>query len=90
MLRVSRNFPTFSRVTHVPLAGACSGRLPDHQGRRRGTPETLRNWDRADKLKPIRHPVNGYRLYSIAELRALLRMVFQTKRERHRSDKAAA
>lgn len=23
------------------------------------TPETLRNWDRADKLKPIRHPVNG-------------------------------
>ena len=27
-----------------------------------GVPEgTLRNWDRA--LKPVRHPINGYRLY---------------------------
>ena len=27
------------------------------------TPATLRNWDRAGKLKPIRHPLNKYRLY---------------------------
>jgi excisionase family DNA binding protein len=24
---------------------------------------TLRNWDRAGKLKPRRHPMNKYRLY---------------------------
>ena len=24
---------------------------------------TLRNWDRTEKLKAQRHPINGYRLY---------------------------
>ncbi|MBF0425780.1 MAG: helix-turn-helix domain-containing protein [Magnetococcales bacterium] len=33
---------------------------------------TLRNWDKAGKLKPYRHPVNGYRLYKRHELEALL------------------
>jgi len=32
------------------------------------TPQTLRNWDKAGKLKPIRHPVNNYRCYSIKDL----------------------
>jgi excisionase family DNA binding protein len=36
---------------------------------------TLRNWDKAGKLKPCRHPVNGYRLYSRGELEALLKQV---------------
>ena len=36
---------------------------------------TLRNWDKAGKLKPFRHPVNRYRLYSREELDALLRKV---------------
>lgn len=36
---------------------------------------TLRNWDRAGKLKPYRHPVNGYRLYSRHELETLLQEV---------------
>jgi excisionase family DNA binding protein len=36
---------------------------------------TLRNWDKAGKLKPYRHPVNGYRLYSRDELNALLEEV---------------
>jgi excisionase family DNA binding protein len=36
---------------------------------------TLRNWDKAGKLKPYRHPVNGYRLYSRPELEALLQKV---------------
>ncbi|MDD5493753.1 MAG: helix-turn-helix domain-containing protein [Dehalococcoidia bacterium] len=40
---------------------------------------TLRNWDKAGKLKPYRHPVNGYRLYSRNELDALLKEV-QTAR----------
>ena len=31
-------------------------------------PATLRNWDRSGKLVPLRHPVNGYRLYSMDEL----------------------
>jgi MerR family transcriptional regulator, copper efflux regulator len=33
---------------------------------------TLRNWDRAEKVKAIRHPVNGYRLYRKEDLSRLL------------------
>ena len=40
---------------------------------------TLRNWDKAGKLKPCRHPVNGYRLYNRQDLEALLQEV-QTAR----------
>jgi excisionase family DNA binding protein len=36
------------------------------------SPSTLRNWDRAGKLKPHRHPMNRYRLYSRSELEAVL------------------
>lgn len=25
--------------------------------------KTLRNWDRSGKVKALRHPVNGYRIY---------------------------
>lgn len=32
---------------------------------------TLRNWDRQGKLGALRHPVNGYRLYDINDLRRL-------------------
>ncbi len=32
---------------------------------------TLRNWDKAGKLSAIRHPINGYRLYSLNELRQI-------------------
>jgi predicted site-specific integrase-resolvase len=35
-------------------------------------PGTLRNWDRAGKLKPARHPMNGYRLYRRSDLEAVL------------------
>ena len=35
------------------------------------TAATLRNWDRAGKLKAHRHPMNGYRLYRRDELEAL-------------------
>src|SRR5689334_14060773 len=34
---------------------------------------TLRNWDRAGKLKPRRHPQNGYRIYLHEDLQAVLR-----------------
>jgi excisionase family DNA binding protein len=33
---------------------------------------TLRNWDRAGKVKAARHPVNGYRLYLREELATFL------------------
>ncbi len=36
------------------------------------SPSTLRNWDRRGKLRPRRHPVNGYRLYTRHELERLL------------------
>jgi excisionase family DNA binding protein len=34
--------------------------------------KTLREWDRAGKLKPIRHPINKYRLYARKDLEAFL------------------
>ncbi|MFL5340760.1 MAG: PAS domain S-box protein [Gemmataceae bacterium] len=34
------------------------------------SPGTLRNWDRAGKLKAARHPKNGYRIYHHEDLRA--------------------
>lgn len=42
-------------------------------------PSTLRNWDRTGKLKAVRHPVNGYRLYRKDDLRTLLETL-QSKR----------
>lgn len=30
--------------------------------------QTLRRWDAAGKLKPVRHPVSGYRYYRLADL----------------------
>ena len=40
---------------------------------------TLRNWDKAGKLKPFRHPVNGYRLYNVRDLKTLLQEVQTTR-----------
>lgn len=39
------------------------------------SPSTLRNWDKAGKVKAGRHPVNGYRLYRREELRKLMEQV---------------
>jgi excisionase family DNA binding protein len=36
---------------------------------------TLRDWDRTGKLKAVRHPVNGYRLYQRSELERILEEV---------------
>ena len=35
------------------------------------TPATLRNWDKAGKLKAHRHPVNSYRLYRTEDIEAI-------------------
>jgi MerR family transcriptional regulator, copper efflux regulator len=39
------------------------------------SPWTLRNWDRAGKVKAARHPVNGYRLYRRETLEGILEKV---------------
>ncbi|MFQ5473721.1 MAG: MerR family DNA-binding transcriptional regulator, partial [Dehalococcoidia bacterium] len=49
---------------------------------------TLRQWDRAGKLKARRHPMTGYRLYPKGDLAALLRQVTGKDSRRGRSRKA--
>ncbi len=39
---------------------------------------TLRRWDKLGKLKAIRHPINGYRLYKKDELRDLVQQATST------------
>jgi len=36
---------------------------------------TLRNWEATGKLRVHRNPMNGYRLYKVSDLDALLRQV---------------
>jgi len=38
--------------------------------------ETLRRWDKNGSLKPIRHPINNYRVYPIAELKKFEQLGF--------------
>ena len=45
------------------------------------SPSTLRNWDRAGKLTPRRHPMNRYRLYRRTELEAVLRSAARLGRD---------
>jgi len=39
------------------------------------TPLTLRNWDKAGKLKAYRNPVNNYRVYKPEEIDLFLRKI---------------
>lgn len=34
---------------------------------------TLRNWDKTGKLRAVRHPMNGYRLYRRKDLESILK-----------------
>ncbi len=36
---------------------------------------TLRRWDRSGKFSPRRHPINGYRCYSRADVLKLRRQI---------------
>jgi excisionase family DNA binding protein len=54
--------PTFSEYLTVGEAAKFLG----------VSPWTLRNWDKAGKLRPMRHPKNGYRIYRQADLEDLL------------------
>ena len=44
------------------------------------TPLTLRNWDKAGKLKAYRHPINNYRIYKPEEVELFLRKIESGKR----------
>jgi MerR family regulatory protein len=43
------------------------------------TEQTLRNWDSRGKLVPFRHPVNGYRMYRVADVHAILKELEPTQ-----------
>ncbi len=38
-------------------------------------PQTLKRWDKAGKLKAIRHPMNNYRMYRLEDLQKLLNKI---------------
>jgi len=46
------------------------------------TPLTLRNWDKAGKLKAYRNPINNYRVYKYGEIELFLRKI-EGKRKLH-------
>ncbi len=39
------------------------------------TPLTLRNWDKAGKLRAYRNPINNYRVYKPEEIELFLRKI---------------
>jgi len=49
---------------------------------------TLRNWDKAGKLRPYRNPINNYRYYRIDQIETFLRQM-ESSRERYRKLKIA-
>lgn len=49
---------------------------------------TLRNWDRAGKLRPYRNPINNYRYYRVDQIETFLRQM-EGSRERFRKLKIA-
>ena len=40
---------------------------------------TLRNWDRQGKLRAVRNPLNGYRLYRPEDLEKIVRDLVMTR-----------
>jgi len=34
---------------------------------------TLRNWDRLGKFIAVRHPINNYRMYTLAQVESLMK-----------------
>lgn len=52
---------------------------------------TVRNWERAGRLRAHRHPINGYRLFDPRDLKDLLRRIknpTDSKRPGRRRDRA--
>lgn len=51
------------------------------------SPGTLRNWEQRGKIRAHRVPQNGYRLFRLADLEAVLREVNGPDRHPHRTGK---
>jgi DNA-binding transcriptional MerR regulator len=51
------------------------------------TPLTLRNWDKAGKFVPSRHPINNYRVYKIELVEKLLKDIEESKGIKMNKDK---
>jgi len=45
------------------------------------SPDTLRRWDKAGKLKAVRHPINNYRLYNMENIQKLKKKLFSQIKE---------
>ena len=47
--------------------------------------ETLRRWDKSGKLKPVRHPINNYRVYLADQLKPFeqLGFLFKERKDNH-------
>jgi excisionase family DNA binding protein len=43
------------------------------------SPDTLRRWDKAGKLKTARHPMNNYRVYSAQSIEKLKNKIISGK-----------
>lgn len=46
--------------------------------------QTIRNWDKSGKLRALRHPSNGYRLYTILSLEKALQKTKKQKTNKSR------
>lgn len=51
------------------------------------SPNTLRNWEKGEKIVVHRHPMNSYRLFRREELDALLKQVQQPDGEEKKTPK---
>ena len=51
------------------------------------SPNTLRNWENAEKIAAHRHSVNGYRLFKKEELDALLEQLHEPSHIPPRTDR---
>lgn len=49
------------------------------------SPQSVRNWGAAGVLREIRHPVNGYRLYSTVEVSDLAQRLPETQGMKRRA-----
>lgn len=37
--------------------------------------QTIRRWDKSGRLKAVRHPMNNYRLYKLADLKKIVQEI---------------